>query len=289
MPPLWKGFISFGLVSVPVTLTPAARSERISFHQLHKVCHTRLKQPLWCPHCERMVDRSEVEKGYEYAKGEYLHFEPEELKAIEPQSAEAMEILEFVKSDDIDPVYYDASYYVAPAQAGAHAYHLLDEAMRESGYAGIAKVTMHNREYTVIIRARDRGLVLHTMFYANEIRSAKEFEDKDKSAVRPEEKTLAMQLIKNLAGEFEPEKYRDTYQEALQKLIDAKSHGKPLPSAPRKKLAPVIDLVSALRESVGKGAAAAGGKRLMRAAGKPAAAKSAARDEAAPRKRRKAS
>jgi DNA end-binding protein Ku len=258
----WKGYISFGLVSVPVNLTPAARSEHISFNQLHSVCHTRLKQPLFCPQCNRIVDRSEVEKGYEYAKDQYVLFKPEELKQVEPASAEAMEILEFVKVDEVDPVYFDASYYVAPEEAGVHAYHLLQNAMKESGYAGIAKVTMHNREYIVVIRAHDDGLMLHTMFYPNEIREASGYGNKDKQEVRPQEKTLALQLIKNLEGPFEPGKFSDSYQTALQNLIDAKIHGQTLPATPHKKPAPVIDLISALKQSIEQGR---GAKSLLHA------------------------
>ncbi len=279
MAPIWKGYISFGLVSVPISLTPAARSERISFHQLHSVCHTRLKQPLFCPHCNRIVERSEVEKGYEYTKDQYVRFTPEELKKMEPASAEAMEIAEFVKKDEIDPLYFDASYYVAPGEAGVHAYHLLHEAMQESGYAGIAKVTMHNREYTAIIRARQEGLVLHTMFYANEIREEKGLGDKEKREVRGQEKTLALQLIKNLAGPFHPEKYHDAYQEELQKLIDARSQGKTIHAVPHKKLAPVIDLMAALKQSLDKQSAQEP-KRLIR---------SVPGHEESRRKRRKAS
>jgi DNA end-binding protein Ku len=262
----WKGYISFGLVSVPVNLTPAARSEHISFNQLHSVCHTRLKQPLFCPQCNRMVDRSEVEKGYEYAKDQYVLFKPEELKQVEPASAEAMEILEFVKLDEIDPVYFDASYYVAPEEAGVHAYHLLENAMRESRYAGIAKVTMHNREYIVIIRAHDDGLMLHTMYYPNEIREAKDFGNKDKTEVRPQEKTLALQLIKNLEGPFQPEKYSDSYQQGLQNLIDAKIHGQSIAATPHRKQAPVIDLISALKQSIEQGR---GSKSLLHAVAAP--------------------
>ena len=114
----WKGYITFGLVSIPVSLTPAARTERISFNQLHSVCHNRLKQPLFCPHCDRLVDRSEVEKGYEYEKDQYLLFSQAELKNIEPESARSMTILEFVKLEEIDPVYFDACYYAAPKEAG---------------------------------------------------------------------------------------------------------------------------------------------------------------------------
>lgn len=268
MPSSWKGYISFGLVSVPISLSPAARSEHISFNQLHNVCHTRLKHPLFCPTCNRNVEYSEIEKGYEYEKEQYVLFTPQELKQVEPATAEAMEILEFVKLEEIDPVYFDASYYVAPQDAGVHAYRLLVSAMRESGYAGIAKVTMHNREYIVVIRARENGLTLHTMFYSNEIRDSKDFGNKDKSEVREQEKTLALQLIENLAAPFEPEKYRDTYQEALQNLIDAKTHGRSVQSIEHKKRAPVVDLVTALKQSVQQQSAnraAAGGKTLLRA------------------------
>ena len=268
MPSSWKGYISFGLVSIPVSLSPAARTERISFNQLHTVCHTRLKQPLYCPHCERMVDRSEVEKGYEYEKEQYLLFTPQELKAIEPQSAHAMEILEFVKLDEIDPLYFDASYYIAPEEAGEHAYRLLLSAMIKSGYAGIAKVSMHNREYIVIIRAREQGLTLHTMFYANELRAAQEVPVKTNGAKPKEaEEALAMQLIKSLAAPFEPDKYHDTYQAGLQALIEAKSKGQTITATPHKALAPVIDLMSALKESLNQ---PRGSKDLIGTVGKKA-------------------
>ena len=234
----WKGYISFGLVSIPISLTPAARTERVSFHQLHSVCHNRLKHPLFCPHCDRMVEWSEVEKGYEYEKDQYLLFEPDELKKIEPESARTMDILEFVKLEEIDPFYFEASYYIAPEEAGIHAYHLLLNAMVKSGYAGIAKITMHSRENIVIIRARENGLALHTMFYPNEIRAARDLGNRDKTAVKEQEETLATQLIKTLAGPFHPEKYHDTYQEGLQKLIEAKSHAKTITIAPHGGLRP---------------------------------------------------
>jgi DNA end-binding protein Ku len=254
---VWKGHLSFGLVSIPISLTPAARTERVSFNQLHTVCHTRLKQPLFCPQCNRNVERSEVEKGYEYEKDQYILFTPEELKSIEPESARAMDILEFVKADEVDPLYFDASYYVAPEEGGAHAYHLLFDAMRKSGYAGVAKVTMHNREYIVILRARDNGLVLHTMYYANEVRSAASLGNTDKAEVKEAEERLAMQLIKNLAAPFDPEKYHDTYQAALRELVEAKTHGRGIKATPRVAMAPVIDLMSALKKSLGERAPAA--------------------------------
>jgi DNA end-binding protein Ku len=246
----WKGFLTFGMISIPIELSPAARTERISFNQLHSVCQTRLKQPLYCPSCEKFVDRSEVQKGYEYEKDQYLLFKQEELDEIEPESAETMEILSFVKAAEIDPVYFDSSYYAKPAEAGVRAYNLLLDAMRKTGYAGIAKVTMHNRENIVIIRARDNGLTLHTMFYNNEIRAAAEAAVPNKAEVKEQESKLAMQLIESLAAPFDPSQYSDTYQQELEKLIEAKAHGKKLTVMPRAKRAPVVDLMSALQQSL---------------------------------------
>jgi DNA end-binding protein Ku len=249
MPATWKGSLSFGLVSIPVQLSPAARTERISFNQLHKVCHTRLKQPLFCPTCNRMVERGEVEKGYEYEKDQYLLFTEEEIEKIEPESARIMEILEFVKLDEIDLLYFDSSYYIAPDAAGAKAHRLLQEAMIRTGYAAIAKITMHNREYIVIIRARKNGLTLHTMFYTNEIRAAAE-SGPEKFEIRDQERTLATQLIESLAATFEPEKYHDTYQEGLRTLIDAKRDGQEVVAPPIASQPPSVDLMAALKQSL---------------------------------------
>ena len=261
----WKGFLTFGLISIPIRLSPAARTERISFNQLHKVCHTRLKQPLFCPTCDRMVERSEVEKGYEYEKGQYLLFTAQELEDVEPESARTMDILEFVKLDEIDPVYFDASYYVMPEEAGQRAYHLLTEAMEKSGYAGIAKVTMHNRENIVIIRPRDRGLALHTMYYSNEIRPAEDT-GTTKTEIKEQERTLAQQLIESLAAPFEPTKYHDAYQDSLRNLIDAKASGRKITAMPHRERAPVVDLMDALKKSLAGNQAPA----AAAAAGKPA-------------------
>jgi DNA end-binding protein Ku len=206
--------------------------------------------PTFCPTCNRMVERNEIEKGYEYNKDQYLLFTQAELDEVEPDSARTMEIVEFVKVEEIDPLYFDASYYVAPDKEGEKAYHLLLEAMMEMQYAAIAKVTMHNRENIVIIRARKEGLTLHTMFYQNEVRPAVEYGSTDKSEVKEQEKALAMQLIENLATKFKPEKFHDAYQESLQKLIEAKPHGKKLTIVPHAPNAPVIDLMAALKKSL---------------------------------------
>src|SRR5215467_2222711 len=140
---VWSGFLTFGLISMPVRLFSGARSKGISFHMLHRDDHARVKQQLICSEEDKVIDRSEIVKGYEYRKGEYVIIEPEEIKKIEPKTAKAMEILEFVKADDVDPIYFEASFYLAPDEAGRRPYALLQKALAESKYVAIAKITMH--------------------------------------------------------------------------------------------------------------------------------------------------
>src|SRR6185437_12288320 len=169
---IWSGYLTFGLISMPVRLYAGARGTRVSFHMLHRDDNTRIKQQLFCPADERVVGRDEIVKGYEYRKGEHVVIEPEEIKRIEPKTSKAMEILEFVKEEEIDPVYFESSYYLAPDEAGKKPYALLSRAMEESGYLAVAKLAMHNREYTVLLRPHQDGLMLHTMFYQEEIRES---------------------------------------------------------------------------------------------------------------------
>jgi len=246
---VWKGHLTFGLISIPVRMFAAARGERISFNQLHKVCHSRLRQPLFCPVCNRNVERSEIVKGYEYEKDQYVLFNEEELDKIEPASAKVMEILEFVKLDEMDPLYFDSSYYVSPEDAGVKAYQLLMKAMEESGYGAIAKLTMHQREHIVIIRPGKQGMTLHTMFYSNEIRNA-EAVPSDKIELKDQEKKLAEQLIQSLAAPWQPDKFRDQYQENVRAMIDAKLKGKEITEVAQPHMAPVIDLMEALKKSL---------------------------------------
>lgn len=283
---VWKGYLTFGLISIPIRLFSAARSERISLNQLHNVCHSRIRMPLFCPTCNRQVERSEIVKGYEYEKDQYVLFNEEELDKIEPDTARTMEILEFVKLDEIDPLYYDASYYVTPEDEGKRAYRLLLEAMEESGYAAIAKLSMHQREHIVVIRPRANGMTLHTMFYTNEIRQVAEYGQPNSAAAEPkeQEKKLAAQLIESLAAKFEPEKYKDEYQESMRAMIAAKQQGKEIAEAPHPKLAPVIDLMEALKKSIAEKAqpAAAAKKPPVRAV--PAAS---TQQQQQPQKRKK--
>jgi DNA end-binding protein Ku len=273
---VWKGYLSFGLLSIPIRLFTAARGDRIGLNQLHEVCSTRIKMPLWCPTCDRKVERNEIVKGYEYEKDQYVLFSDEDLDKIEPESARAMEILEFVKEEEIDPLYYDASYYLTPEEEGKKAYSLLLKAMQDSGYAAIAKVTMHQREHIVVIRPREEGMTLHTMFYQSEIREVAEFSNQDKVEPKDAEKKLAMQLIDSLAAKFEPEKYRDEYQDNMRAMITAKQKGQEVKATVHQQRAPVIDLMDALRKSINAKPAASGKKPPVRAiSSAPAAAPAA--------------
>src|SRR5256714_9574970 len=247
---VWSGFLTFGLISMPVRLFSGARSTRISFHMLHRDDLTRVKQQLYCPAEEKVIDRSETVKGYEHRKGEYVVIEPAEIKKIEPKTAKAMEILEFVKQEEIDPVYFESSYYLAPEEAGRKPYALLTKALEETGYVAVAKLAMHNREYTVFLRPYSGGLMLHTMYYQDEIREMPEF-GQDRAALKEAEVKVAHQLIQALAAEWEPEKYHDTFQENLKKLIKAHLEGKEVTEVEKpKKPAQVVDLMAALKESL---------------------------------------
>src|SRR6476619_7444954 len=195
---VWTGFLTFGLISMPVRLFSGARGSRVAFHMLHRDDNVRIKQQLWCPHDERVVERSEIVKGYEYRKGEYVIIEPEEIKKIEPKTAKAMEILEFVKADEVDPIYFESSYYLVPEEAGRRPYALLTRALEETNFVAIAKLTMHNREYTVFMRPYNGGMMLHTMYYSEEIRQVDQFGAPDVELKEAEVK-VAHQLIQALA------------------------------------------------------------------------------------------
>jgi DNA end-binding protein Ku len=246
---VWKGHVTFGLVSFPVKLFTAARSETISFNQLHKEDHSRVKQVLYCQAEDKPIARTDIVKGYEYEKGRWVVVDDEEIKRMAPPSARAMEILEFVKSSEVDPVYFESSYYMAPDEAGERPYALLYEALERTGYTGVAKITMHNREHIALFRPGSKGLMMHTMYYADEVRSVEEFRT-DTSLVKEKELDLAKMLIESLAAGFQPEKYRDTYRDNLRAMIDAKIQGKEVVAPPEPETARVIDIMEALKQSL---------------------------------------
>jgi DNA end-binding protein Ku len=236
---------------MPVRLYSGARGTRISFHMLHRPDHVRVKQQYICPEEEVVVSRDEIVKGYEYRKGEYVIIEPDEIKKIEPKTAKAMEILEFVKAEDVDPVYFESSYYLMPEEAGRRPYALLVKALEETDYVAIAKLTMHNREYTVFLRPTNGGLMLHTMYYSEEVRQLEGFGDTSKVDLKDAEVKIAHQLIEALAADWDPEKYKDTFEENLKKLIQARIEGRDVTAVEKpKKPAPVVDLMAALKQSL---------------------------------------
>lgn len=250
---VWKGHLTFGLLSLPVKLYSAARSESVSFNQLHKVDNSRVKQVLYCQAEDKPISRADIVKGYEYEKDKYVVVEDEEIKKVAPKTAKTMEVLEFVKTNEVDPIYFDASYYLAPDEAGEKPYALLFEALKQSQCVGVAKIAMHNREHIVILRPGARGILLHTMYYKDEIRQVEEFRT-DTSAIQDKELALAKMLIDSLLASFEPDKYKDNYRDNLMAMIKAKIEGKEIVETvtPAHK-APVIDILEALKMSLAEG------------------------------------
>jgi DNA end-binding protein Ku len=249
---VWKGHIAFGLVSFPVKLHAAARSQSISFHQLHQCDHARIKQVLYCQAEDRPVSRAELVKGFEYEQDRYVVVAERELDQLAPPSSRVIDVREFVATAEVDPVYLDASYYVVPESAGEKPYTLLYEVLRRSSYAALAQWTFHSREHLTLLRPGRCGLLLHTLFYADEVRARDEFRT-EVEWVAPRELELAGLLVEALAARFEPGKYKDTYRENLRALLDAKIRGEELKleaSAPVP--APVPDILEGLKASLAR-------------------------------------
>jgi DNA end-binding protein Ku len=267
--------ISFGLVSIPVKLYAATQaSAGVSFNLLHSKCSTRLKQQYICPHDNEIVGREDMVKGYEFAKDQYVTFTPEELKALEEKATQSIDISEFVPLSAIDPVYFDRPYYLGPEKGADKAYLLLAEAMRESGRAALARYAARGKQYVVMLRpsADARGLVLQQLLYADEVRPMSDV-PLPEGEVREPELKLAMQLIDQIAHEtFDPTQYRDDVRDRIQADIEKKVQGQDITEAaePAAEPARIIDLMAALKASLGKAAA-----------GKPAAAPEAAAPEEA--------
>jgi len=246
---VWRGHLTFGMVSFPVRLFSAARSETISFNLLHKDDHSRIKQVTYCQAEDKPVPRSDLVKGYEYEKDHYVVIDEEDIKKVAPKTAKVMEILEFVKSAQVDPIYLESSYYVAPDEGGEKAYALLFEALKQSEYYALAKVAMHNREHIIVLRPGAKGILSHTMYFQDEIRQVDEFRT-DTSLVKEKELAMAKMLISSLEADFEPQKYHDAYRANLQQMIEAKIEGKKVIETPAPQVAPVIDIMEALKKSL---------------------------------------
>jgi DNA end-binding protein Ku len=248
---VWRGSIVLSLVTIPVQLYAAARSERTYLHQIHKECNTRVKQPLFCPTCNRFVERNEIIKGFEFDEGQYVLIEEKEIKKLAAASSRTLEILAFTKLSEIDPIFFDSSYFCIPEDAGKKAYQLLVKALEDTQTVGIGKLLMHQRDYTVFLRAYEHGLLLHTMYFSNEIRELPQFGVVEAVDLKPQEVKLTEQLIKSMMEPFKPKQYHDEFQGKLRKLIEAKQHGKSIEIGKEPRGAAIIDMMTALKKSLG--------------------------------------
>ena len=263
---VWKGFISFGLVSFPVRLFAAARPKGIHFHMLHKDDLSRIKEVLYCTEEDKPVSRDEIVKGTEVAKGEYVTVTDEELKKVAPPTASTMEILQFVKSSEVDPIYLESSYYVAPEEAVSKPYMLLLGAMGETKYYALAKVTMHGREHIAVIRPTRDGLVLHTMYFVDELQKKNAPKLSKNGRYSAKELQLARTLVEQLSGDFKPEQYHDQYVENVQRLLEQKQHGEKVTPVKQPKTRPVVNIMEALQKSLAGSKKPAKTKRARKAA-----------------------
>jgi DNA end-binding protein Ku len=254
----WNGSVSFGLVNIPVGLAPAtkpaARQSDVSFRLLHRECGTPIKQKRWCPVHERDVESDELVKGWEVAKGQFLMVEDADLEAIEQRdTSRSIEISRFVRLEEVDPIYFDRTYYLVPAgaEAARRPYVLLLEAMKEAGVAALGRFVLAGKEKLCLIRPMGDALALETLFVHEDVKDHAEIDEAVAvSEVREPELELAKQIIASLAGTFEPQELRSEYRESLRELLEAKLSGQEIEAAAPEAPAPVADLMEALRASV---------------------------------------
>jgi DNA end-binding protein Ku len=250
---IWNGSISFGLVNIPIGLALATQRDDVSFRTLHRECGTPIKQKRWCPHHEREVEADELVKGWEVAKGEYVVVEESDLESVALQRSQSIEILRFVKLEDVDPVYFDRTYYLSPAAADAQRrpYVLLLRAMQESGTAAVGKFVLWGKENLCLIRAQGDTLAMELLFFADDVRSKAEIEEAvEATEVRDAELSLAGQVINSLVGDWNPQDFENEYRRDLRAMLDAKLSGEQITRPEPVAETPVIDLMEALRRSV---------------------------------------
>jgi DNA end-binding protein Ku len=250
---IWNGSISFGLVNIPIGLALATQRDDVSFRTLHRECGTPIKQKRWCPFHEREVEADELVKGWEVAKGEFVTVEESDLESVALQRSQSIEILRFVSLEDVDPVYFDRTYYLSPASADAQRrpYVLLLRALQETGMAAVGKFVLWGKENLCLIRAQGEALALELLFFADDVRSKSEIEDAvGATEVRDAELQLAEQVINSLAGDWNPEDFENEYRRDLRAMLDAKLAGEQIKRPEPVAETPVIDLMEALRRSV---------------------------------------
>jgi DNA end-binding protein Ku len=273
---IWNGSISFGLVNIPIGLAVATQRTDVAFRTLHRECKTPIKQKRYCPTDERDVGPDEIVKGWEYVKGEYVIVEEEDLEAVALQRSNSIEILRFVRLEEVDPVYFDRTYYLAPASAEAQRrpYVLLLRAMEDTGMAAIGKFVLWGKENLCLIRPQGDSLALETLFFAEDVRAKRDIEDAvAESDIKGAELDLARQVIESISGEFDPEEFRNEYRDDLRRMLEAKLEGQEIVKPEPAPETPVIDLMEALKASVAetkkqpapKKAAASSGPKRRRA------------------------
>jgi DNA end-binding protein Ku len=269
MQTIWKGAVSFGLVNVPVKMYTATQDNDIPMKMLHKNFNVPIQYHRTCPKCEEEVSWKDIVKGYEYEPGHYVTFDQKELEKLASESSREIRIVDFVDLEEIDPVYFQKTYYLAPEETGVHAYNLLVQALEDSKKIGIANVTIRSKSSLAAIRIVDGVLSMVTMFYADEIRSIEKIPNLPKKSKADErELEMAKMLIDQLSSTFEPEKYKDDYRGRLLSAIENKVEGKEVKFAPEEKKTNVIDLMDALKASLQQTKGRAPAKKPDKQAGK---------------------
>jgi DNA end-binding protein Ku len=268
---IWNGSLNFGLVNIPIGLAVAQQRKDIAFRTLHRECGTPIKQKRWCPHHERDVEADELVKGWEFSKGQFVFVEESDLEAVALQRSQSIDIAKFVPLDAVDPLYFDRTYYLAPASADAQRrpYVLLLKAMQEAGMGAIGSFVLWGKENLCLIRPLGDSLALETLFFAEDVRSRAEIDEAvEETEVNEPELEMARQLVESLVGEFDPEEFENSYRRELRAMLEAKLAGEeiavPEPAAP----APVIDLMDALKQSVAQAQKAKAPARKKASAGK---------------------
>ncbi len=251
---IWKGAINFGLINIPIKLMTATRKNNVKFRHLHKECNTPVKMKRYCPNCEREVEYDELVKGYEYEENKFVILKDEDFDNIPVKSTKTIDIVDFVRLAEIDPVYYIKTYYLRPAEGGEKPYLLLKNSMEKADKVAITRITIRNKESLAVVRVLDELLALETMFFADEVKSTQELHLADlgeKIEIGSKEKEMATEIINNLTAHFEPEKYENRYREELMKIIRNKIEGQeveaPAVEPAEKK---VVDLMDKLKASV---------------------------------------
>ena len=250
--PTWKGYLKISLVNIPIKVFPATDAgATLSFNQLHAECQTRIQQKRWCPHCEREVTSAELAKGYEFEKGRYVIVDEEDIQKVRVESTRVINLEKFTDEDDIDPIYLERPYYLAPDGAVAReAFAVIREGMK--GKAGIGKVALYGREYLVKVQPRERGLVMYALRHASEIRSMNAIDELADvpETVKASELKLAQQVIGTFEGDVDFESYHDEYQVGLREIIDAKIEGREIVTQEIEAPPKAVNLMEALRKSL---------------------------------------